>query len=91
MKVQDTNNRTLRQINNEKNIVPPVAQFRAFSVYEDNSKEIEQKKRDACTKREPFGVKDYKKEQKSQILQDNNKIVTVKNESEKVEDAVAPR
>ncbi|XP_048481132.1 cyclin-A2 [Plutella xylostella] len=34
-KAQDEN-RTVRQINNEKNIVPPVAQFRAFSVYEDN-------------------------------------------------------
>ncbi|XP_072941523.1 cyclin-A1-like [Epargyreus clarus] len=43
-KVQDEN-RTVRQIKNEKNIVPPVAQFRAFSVYEDDTE---------VKKREPF-------------------------------------
>lgn len=35
----------MRQIKNEKNIVPPVAQFRAFSVYEDDTE---------VKKREPF-------------------------------------
>ncbi|KAI8440429.1 hypothetical protein MSG28_001738 [Choristoneura fumiferana] len=58
-KVQDEA-RTVRQINNEKNIVPPVAQFRAFSVYEDKPSEIEVKKREPTFK--PFVPKDTKKE-----------------------------
>ncbi|VVC91686.1 cyclin-A2 [Leptidea sinapis] len=57
-KVQDEN-RNVRQIINEKNIVPPVAQFRAFSVYEDNS-ENEVKKREPTYK--PFVAKEIKKD-----------------------------
>lgn len=58
-KVQDET-RTVRQIKNEKNIVPPVAQFRAFSVYEDKPSEVEVKKREPTFK--PFVAKDTKKE-----------------------------
>lgn len=58
-KVQDET-RTVRQIKNEKNIVPPVAQFRAFSVYEDKPSESEVKKREPTFK--PFIPKDTKKE-----------------------------
>ncbi|XP_068627763.1 cyclin-A2 [Battus philenor] len=58
-KVQDEN-RTLRQIKNEKNIVPPVAQFRAFSVYEDNPSEAEVKKKESTFK--PFVAKEIRKE-----------------------------
>ncbi|KAH9641877.1 hypothetical protein HF086_011627 [Spodoptera exigua] len=58
-KVQDEN-RTMRQIKNEKNIVPPVAQFRAFSVYEDKPTEAEVKKREHTFK--PFVAKDTKKD-----------------------------
>ncbi|CAG9563266.1 unnamed protein product [Danaus chrysippus] len=57
-KVQDEN-RTVRQIKNEKNIVPPVAQFRAFSVYEDKPKEVEVKKREPF---KPFVAKEIKKD-----------------------------
>ncbi|KAL4714482.1 hypothetical protein ACJJTC_017777 [Scirpophaga incertulas] len=53
-------NRTVRQIKNEKNIVPPVAQFRAFSVYEDKPTEVELKKREPTFK--PFIAKELKKE-----------------------------
>lgn len=53
-------NRTMRQIKNEKNIVPPVAQFRAFSVYEDKPTEAEVKKREHTFK--PFVAKDTKKD-----------------------------
>lgn len=53
-------NRTLRQIKNEKNIVPPVAQFRAFSVYEDKPTEDEVKKREPTFK--PIVSKELKKE-----------------------------
>lgn len=56
-KVQDEN-RTVRQIKNEKNIVPPVAQFRAFSVYEDKPTEAEVKKREPFK----FGTKEIKKD-----------------------------
>ncbi|KAL0839751.1 hypothetical protein ABMA28_016392 [Loxostege sticticalis] len=56
-KVQDEN-RTVRQIKNEKNIVPPVAQFRAFSVYEDNPAEAEVKKREPFK----FSTKEIKKD-----------------------------
>lgn len=62
VQVQDEN-RVVRQIKNEKNIVPPVAQFRAFSVYEDKPSECEGKKREpekAVFK--PFVAKDVKKE-----------------------------
>lgn len=52
--------RTVRQIKNEKNIVPPVAQFRAFSVYEDKPSEVEVKKRESTFK--PFASKELKKE-----------------------------
>ncbi|KAG6450712.1 cyclin-A1 [Manduca sexta] len=58
-KVQDEN-RTMRQIKNEKNIVPPVAQFRAFSVYEDKPSETEVKKRESTYK--PFATKETRKE-----------------------------
>ncbi|XP_045492181.1 G2/mitotic-specific cyclin-A-like [Colias croceus] len=58
-KVQDEN-RTVRQIKNEKNIVPPVAQFRAFSVYEDKPTEAEVKKREPTFK--PFIAKEIKKD-----------------------------
>jgi cyclin-A len=58
-KAQDEN-RTVRQIKNEKNIVPPVAQFRAFSVYEDKPTEGEVKKREPTFK--PFVAKDIKKD-----------------------------
>lgn len=58
-KVQDEN-RTVRQIKNEKNIVPPVAQFRAFSVYEDKPTEAEVKKREPTFK--PFVAKDIRKD-----------------------------
>lgn len=54
-KPQDEN-RVVRQIKNEKNIVPPVAQFQAFSVYEDKPKEAEVKKRDTTFK--PFVAKE---------------------------------
>lgn len=54
-------NRTVRQIsNNEKNILPPVAQFRAFSVYEDKPSEAEVKKREPTFK--PFVAKELKKD-----------------------------
>lgn len=52
--------RTVRQLKNEKNIVPPVAQFRAFSVYEDKPSEVDVKKRESTFK--PFASKDLKKE-----------------------------
>nr|XP_026491302.1 cyclin-A2-like [Vanessa tameamea] len=58
-KVQDEN-RTVRQIKNEKNIVPPVAQFRAFSVYEDKPTEVEVKKREPTFK--PFVAKEIRKD-----------------------------
>ncbi|XP_059061933.1 cyclin-A2-like [Achroia grisella] len=58
-KVQDEN-RMVRQIKNEKNIILPVAQFRAFSVYEDKPNEVEVKKREPTFK--PFVAKDLKKE-----------------------------
>ncbi|GBP56930.1 hypothetical protein EVAR_33987_1 [Eumeta japonica] len=58
-KVQE-DKRPLRQINNEKNIVLPVAQFRAFSVYEDKPSEVESKKREPNCK--PFAVKEVKKD-----------------------------
>lgn len=58
-KVQDEN-RSVRQIKNEKNIVLPVDQFRAFSVYEDKPSEVEVKKREPTFK--PFVPKDTKKE-----------------------------
>ncbi|XP_075972237.1 cyclin-A1-like [Anticarsia gemmatalis] len=61
-KVQDEN-RTMRQIKNEKNIVPPVAQFRAFSVYEDKADkptEADVKKREPTFK--PFVAKETKKD-----------------------------
>ncbi|CAK1578585.1 unnamed protein product [Parnassius mnemosyne] len=58
-KVQDEN-RTVRQIKNEKNIVPPVAQFRAFSVYEDKPSEVEVKKREPAFK--PFIAKEIRKD-----------------------------
>ncbi|CAH2237248.1 cyclin-A2 [Pararge aegeria] len=58
-KPQDEN-RTVRQIKNEKNIVPPVAQFRAFSVYEDKPTEIEVKKREPTFK--PFVAKEIRKD-----------------------------
>lgn len=48
----------MRQINNEKNILPPVAQFRAFSVYEEPEAEV--KKREPTYK--PFAPKENKKE-----------------------------
>ncbi|XP_013185923.2 cyclin-A2 [Amyelois transitella] len=54
-KVQDEN-RTVRNIKNEKNIVPPVDQFRAFSVYEDKPSEAEVKRREPTFK--PFVAKD---------------------------------
>lgn len=57
-KVQDEN-RTVRQ-KNEKNIVPPVAQFRAFSVYEDKPSENEVKKREPTFK--PFVAKEIRKD-----------------------------
>lgn len=50
----------MRQIKNEKNIVPPVAQFRAFSVYEDKPTEAEVKKREHTFK--PFVAKETKKD-----------------------------
>ncbi|CAF4854817.1 unnamed protein product [Pieris macdunnoughi] len=56
-------NRTVRNIKNEKNIVPPVAQFRAFSVYEDNPAkplEVDLKKREQAFK--PFISKELKKD-----------------------------
>lgn len=58
-KVQDEN-RTVRQIKNEKNIVLPLSQFRAFSVYEDKPTEVEVKKRETTYK--PFATKETKKE-----------------------------
>ncbi|CAH2092189.1 unnamed protein product [Euphydryas editha] len=58
-KVQDES-RTVRQIKNEKNIVPPVAQFRAFSVYEDKPTEVEVKKREPTYK--PFVSKEIRKD-----------------------------
>lgn len=58
-KVQEEN-RTMRQIKNEKNIVLPVAQFRAFSVYEDKPTEAEVKKKESTYK--PFAAKDTKKD-----------------------------
>lgn len=46
----------MRQIKNEKNIVPPVDQFRAFSVYEDKPNEVEVRRREPTFK--PFVAKD---------------------------------
>lgn len=50
----------MRQIKNEKNIVPPVAQFRDFKVYEDKPTEVEVKKREPAFK--PFVAKDNRKD-----------------------------
>lgn len=50
----------MRQIKNEKNIVPPVAQFRAFSVYEDKQTEVEVKKREPTFK--PFVATETRKD-----------------------------
>lgn len=59
----------MRQIKNEKNIVPPVAQFRAFSVYEDKpSSEAEVKKREPTFK--PFVAKETAR--KDNLFVNNN-------------------
>lgn len=50
----------MRQIKNEKNIVLPVAQFRAFSVYEDKPTDTEVKKKEPTFK--PFVAKETKKD-----------------------------
>lgn len=52
----------MRQIKNEKNIVPPVAQFRAFSVYEDKPTQglVEVKKREPTFK--PFVAKEIRRD-----------------------------
>lgn len=62
----------MRQIKNEKNIVPPVAQFRAFSVYEDKPTAAEVKKREHTFK--PFVAKDTKKDSLF-ISNDNIKVL----------------
>lgn len=83
VKVQEEN-RILRHINNEKkiniekntnndkNIVLPVAQFRAFSVYEDNSTEVAPKKCEPTFK--PFGAREVK--EKFSTTVENSKIQT---------------
>lgn len=78
-KVQDEI-RTVRQIKNEKNIVPPVAQFRAFSVYEDKPSEAEAKKRESTFK--PFVSKELTKENFFVSAADNVRALCVKVEKQ---------
>ncbi|CAH0721542.1 unnamed protein product, partial [Brenthis ino] len=80
-KVQDEN-RTLRQIKNEKNIVPPVAQFRAFSVYEDTS-EVDMKKREPTFK--PFIPKEIRKDNFFINAAENVRALCVQVEKQKQE------
>ncbi|CAB3228585.1 unnamed protein product [Arctia plantaginis] len=79
-KVQDEN-RTMRQIKNEKNIVPPVAQFRAFNVYEDKPTEIDLKKREPTFK--PFVAKEIKKDS---IFNINENVKAIYSKAEKKSD-----
>lgn len=72
--------RTVRQIKNEKNIMPPVAQFRAFSVYEDKPSEVEVKKRESTFK--PFVSKELKKENFFVSAADNVRVLCSKVEKE---------
>ncbi|XP_026326710.1 cyclin-A1-like [Hyposmocoma kahamanoa] len=72
--------RTVRQIKNEKNIVPPVAQFRAFSVYEDKPSEVEVKKRESTFK--PFVSKELKKENFFVSAADNVRALCAKVEKQ---------
>lgn len=79
-KVQDEN-RTVRQIKNEKNIVPPVAQFRAFSVYEDKPTEVEVKKREPTFK--PFVAKEIRKDNFFLNAAENVRALCVQAEKQK--------
>ncbi|XP_028163787.1 cyclin-A2-like [Ostrinia furnacalis] len=87
-KVQDEN-RTVRLIKNEKNIVPPVAQFRAFSVYEDKPSEAEVKKREPFK----FGTKEIKKDNFFKNAAENVKAICaqVENQSDWQKDAPPKR
>ncbi|CAG9792129.1 unnamed protein product [Diatraea saccharalis] len=89
-KVQDEN-RKIRQIKNEKNIVPPVAQFRAFNVYEDKPTEVEVKKREPTFKH--FITKDIKKENYFKNEAENVKALCaqIKKQSEWQKDAPVAR
>ncbi|XP_026765424.2 cyclin-A2 [Galleria mellonella] len=78
-KVQDEN-RMVRQIKNEKNIVLPVAQFRAFSVYEDKPNEVEVKKREPTFK--PFVAKEVKKENFFVNTVENAKLISTQAEKQ---------
>lgn len=87
-KVQDEN-RTVRQIKNEKNIVPPVAQFRAFSVYEDKPSEVEVKKREPTFK--PFVAKDTNRKDSLFVnVAENAKAVNAKIEKQPDRQNAAP-
>lgn len=81
----------MRQIKNEKNIVPPVAQFRAFSVYEDKPTEADLKKREPTFK--PFVAKDVKKDNFFKIAEENVKALCaqVEKQSEWQKDAAQKR
>lgn len=68
----------MRQIKNEKNIVPPVAQFRAFNVYEDEPTEIDLKKREPTFK--PFVAKEIKKDN---IFNINENVKAIYSKAEK--------
>lgn len=57
-------------------------QFRAFSVYEDNPKEVDQKKREPPVKTEPFAVKDYNKDVKPPPIEETKHVLK---EQEKVQ------
>ncbi|CAK1551955.1 unnamed protein product [Leptosia nina] len=88
-KVQDEK-RTVRNIKNEKNIVPPVAQFRAFSVYEDKPSkpsQAELKKREETFK--PFIAKELKKDNFFLNAAENVKALCaqVEKQNEKPKDA----
>ncbi|XP_045784696.1 cyclin-A2-like [Maniola jurtina] len=87
-KVQDEN-RTVRQIKNEKKIVPLVAQFRAFSVYEDKPTETEVKKREPTFK--PFVAKEIRKDNFFSNAAENVKALCAQMEKKKEPEAVPVR
>ncbi|KAM3968271.1 cyclin A [Aphomia sociella] len=85
-KVQDEN-RMVRQIKNEKNIVLPVAQFRAFSVYEDKPNEVEVKKREPTFK---FIAKETRKENFFVNNTENAKLISTQVEKQLDQPKEAP-
>lgn len=60
--------------------MPPVAQFRAFSVYEDKPSEVEVKKRESTFK--PFVSKELKKENFFVSAADNVRALCAKVEKQ---------